>query len=60
MFNKQFEGNSWQKHYLAGVGTEMYTEFLSSSFVNQTFPDVCKFVFRLYTCNKVIVLALEL
>ncbi|CAK8696935.1 unnamed protein product [Clavelina lepadiformis] len=42
----KFDGDSWQKHYLAGVGTEMYTEYLSSSFVNQSFPKVCELCYK--------------
>nr|CAB3258057.1 calcium-activated potassium channel subunit alpha-1-like [Phallusia mammillata] len=42
----KFDGDSWQKHYLAGVGTEMYTEYLSTSFVNHTFPKVCELCYK--------------
>uniref|UniRef100_H2ZIB3 BK channel n=1 Tax=Ciona savignyi TaxID=51511 RepID=H2ZIB3_CIOSA len=41
-----FDGDSWQKHYLAGVGTEMYTEYLSPSFVNYTFSKVCELCYK--------------
>uniref|UniRef100_H2ZIB6 BK channel n=1 Tax=Ciona savignyi TaxID=51511 RepID=H2ZIB6_CIOSA len=42
----KFDGDSWQKHYLAGVGTEMYTEYLSPSFVNYTFSKVCELCYK--------------
>uniref|UniRef100_F6QI54 BK channel n=1 Tax=Ciona intestinalis TaxID=7719 RepID=F6QI54_CIOIN len=42
----KFDGDSWQKHYLAGVGSEMYTEYLSSSFVNYSFPKVCELCYK--------------
>ncbi|XP_078494254.1 calcium-activated potassium channel subunit alpha-1-like isoform X4 [Ciona intestinalis] len=42
----KFDGDSWQKHYLAGVGSEMYTEYLSSSFVNFSFPKVCELCYK--------------
>ena len=34
----EIEEDSWQKHYLAGVGAEMYTEKLSYSFSGLSFP----------------------
>ena len=41
----KIEEDSWQKHYLAGVGTEMYTETLSSSFDDMSFSDISEICF---------------
>uniref|UniRef100_A0A4W4HRR4 BK channel n=2 Tax=Electrophorus electricus TaxID=8005 RepID=A0A4W4HRR4_ELEEL len=37
----QLEEEIWQKYYLEGVSQEMYTDYLSSSFVGLSFPEVC-------------------
>jgi len=42
----EIEEDSWQKHYLAGVGAEMYTEKLSYSFSGLSFPRVCELCYR--------------
>lgn len=34
----------WQNDYLRGTGMEMYTEYLSESFVGLTFPEAAEYV----------------
>uniref|UniRef100_A0A4W4HM64 BK channel n=1 Tax=Electrophorus electricus TaxID=8005 RepID=A0A4W4HM64_ELEEL len=41
----QIEEEIWQKYYLEGVSQEMYTDYLSSSFVGLSFPEVCELCF---------------
>ncbi|XP_076855996.1 calcium-activated potassium channel subunit alpha-1-like isoform X2 [Brachyhypopomus gauderio] len=41
----QLEEEIWQKYYMEGVGQEMYTDYLSSSFVGLSFPEVCELCF---------------
>ncbi|XP_035389331.1 calcium-activated potassium channel subunit alpha-1-like [Electrophorus electricus] len=41
----QLEEEIWQKYYLEGVSQEMYTDYLSSSFVGLSFPEVCELCF---------------
>lgn len=53
----KIEDDSWQKHYLAGVGTEMYTEYLSSCFDNMTFMEIAEICF---TKLNILLLAIEL
>nr|XP_039272746.1 calcium-activated potassium channel subunit alpha-1-like [Styela clava] len=52
----KIEEDSWQKHYLAGVGSEMYTEYMSSSFVGYSFPKVCEICYKKL---KLLLLAIE-
>ena len=42
----EIDEDSWQKHYLAGVGSEMYTEKLSYSFSGLSFPKVCELCYQ--------------
>ena len=42
----EIDEDSWQKHYLAGVGAEMYTEKLSYSFSGLSFPRVCELCYQ--------------
>ena len=42
----EIDEDSWQKHYLAGVGAEMYTEKLSYSFAGLSFPRVCEICYQ--------------
>ncbi|XP_076855986.1 calcium-activated potassium channel subunit alpha-1-like isoform X2 [Brachyhypopomus gauderio] len=41
----QIEEDIWQKYYLEGVSQEMYTDYLSNSFVGLSFPEVCELCF---------------
>ncbi|XP_076855993.1 calcium-activated potassium channel subunit alpha-1a-like isoform X2 [Brachyhypopomus gauderio] len=41
----QIEEEIWQKYYLEGVSQEMYTDYLSNSFVGLSFPEVCELCF---------------
>lgn len=38
----------WQNDYLRGTGMEMYTEYLSESFVGLTFPEAAESVNNLF------------
>jgi potassium large conductance calcium-activated channel subfamily M alpha protein 1 len=42
----EIDEDSWQKHYLAGVGAEMYTEKLSYSFAGLSFPRVSEICYQ--------------
>ena len=53
----KLKDDSWQKHYLAGVGTEMYTEYLSSCFDNMTFMEIAEICF---TKLNILLIAIEL
>lgn len=52
----KIEEDSWQKHYLAGVGSEMYTEYMSPSFVGLSFTKVCEICYKKL---KLLLLAIE-
>ncbi|XP_076855991.1 calcium-activated potassium channel subunit alpha-1-like [Brachyhypopomus gauderio] len=41
----QLEEERWQKYYLEGISQEMYTDYLSNSFVGLSFPEVCELCF---------------
>nr|XP_006821707.1 PREDICTED: calcium-activated potassium channel subunit alpha-1-like [Saccoglossus kowalevskii] len=49
--------DTWQKHYLAGCGNEMYTEYLSPAFNGMSFPDVSEFCFSKL---KLLLIAVEI
>jgi hypothetical protein len=42
----------WIEEYLRGAGMEMYTETLSTSFINMTFPDTAAYV--CLTCTRIL------
>ncbi|XP_077999015.1 calcium-activated potassium channel subunit alpha-1-like [Glandiceps talaboti] len=54
---KQINKDTWQKHYLAGCGNEMYTEYLSPAFNGMSFTDVSGFCF---TKLKLLLIAVEI
>ncbi|XP_070544718.1 calcium-activated potassium channel subunit alpha-1-like isoform X28 [Ptychodera flava] len=54
---KQINKDTWQKHYLAGCGNEMYTEYLSPAFNGMSFPEVSEFCF---TKLKLLLIAVEI
>ena len=51
------EEERWQKHYLAGVGTEMYTEYLSPTFAGMTFAKISEICFLKL---KILMIAVDL
>ncbi|XP_048842597.1 calcium-activated potassium channel subunit alpha-1-like isoform X5 [Brienomyrus brachyistius] len=52
----QLDEETWQKYYLEGVSSEMYTEYLSPAFVGLTFPTVCELC---YVKLQLLLLAVE-
>ncbi|XP_072560053.1 calcium-activated potassium channel subunit alpha-1a-like isoform X8 [Paramormyrops kingsleyae] len=52
----QLDEETWQKYYLEGVSSEMYTEYLSPAFVGLTFPTVCELC---YVKLQLLLLAIE-
>ncbi|XP_070544721.1 calcium-activated potassium channel subunit alpha-1-like isoform X31 [Ptychodera flava] len=55
--NSEINKDTWQKHYLAGCGNEMYTEYLSPAFNGMSFPEVSEFCF---TKLKLLLIAVEI